>query len=110
MEKDRERQILEHVQRTRGASDAEIARINTLSKTSTEGMNSTDKHKSSTGTSTGCLRRAVGRGAAGTDPVPRCGALVGRSASIDALYSVDLVRERRPARGRAKSSCCAPGG
>jgi hypothetical protein len=42
--------------------------------------------------------------------VPRSGALVGWMASIDAVDSVDLVRERRPARGRAKSSCCAPGG
>ena len=42
--------------------------------------------------------------------MPRSGALVGWMASIDAVASVDLVRERRPARGRAKSSCCAPGG
>ena len=42
--------------------------------------------------------------------MPRSGALVGWMASIDAVDSVDLVRERRPARGRAKSSCCAPGG
>ena len=56
------------------------------------------------------LRRAAGRGAAGRDPVPRSGALAGWLASIDAVDSVDLVRERRPARGRAKSSCCAPGG
>ena len=42
--------------------------------------------------------------------MPRSGALVGWMASIDAVDSVDLVRERRLARGRAKSSCCAPGG
>jgi len=42
--------------------------------------------------------------------VPRSGALVGWMASIDAVDSVDLVREWRPARGHAKSSCCAPGG
>ena len=56
------------------------------------------------------LRRAAGRGAAGRDPVPRSGALAGCMASIDAVDSVDLVGEWRPARGRAKSSCCAPGG
>ena len=42
--------------------------------------------------------------------MPMSGALVGWMASIDAVDSVDLVRERRPASGRAKSSCCAPGG
>ena len=56
------------------------------------------------------LRRAAGRGAAGTDPAPRRGALVGRSASIDALYRVDLVRERHPAGRRASTCCCGSGG
>eukprot|EP01043_Picozoa_sp_COSAG02_P008750 COSAG02_NODE_286_length_25649_cov_13.411272_3_plen_128_part_00 len=56
------------------------------------------------------LRRAAGRGAAGRDPGPRSDALAGWLASIDAVDSVDLVGDRRPARGRAKSSCCAPGG
>ena len=56
------------------------------------------------------LRRAAGRGAAGRVPGPRCGALVGWMASIDAVHSVDLVGEWRPARRRSKSSCCAPGG
>ena len=56
------------------------------------------------------LRRAAGRGATGRDPGPRCGALVGWMASIDAVHSVDLVGEWHPARRRSKSSCCAPGG
>ena len=48
-----------------------------------------------------------GRGAAGTDPAPRRGALDCWSASIDALYRVDLVRERRPAGRRASSLAVA---
>ena len=47
------------------------------------------------------LRRAEGRGVAGRDPGSKRGPLVGRVASLDAIHSVGLVGERRPARGRA---------
>ncbi len=48
------------------------------------------------------LRRAVGRGVAGRDLSPRRGASVGWLASIDAIESVGLVGEWRPAGARAR--------
>ena len=52
------------------------------------------------------LRRAAWRGAAGTDHGSRRGALVGWLASLDALCSVGLVGEWRPAGARALCGCC----
>jgi hypothetical protein len=51
------------------------------------------------------LRRAEGRGVAGRDPGPKRGPLVGRVASLDAIHSVGLVGERRPAGARARCGC-----
>ena len=48
------------------------------------------------------LRRAVGRGVAGRDLSPRRCASVGWLASIDAIESVGLVGEWRPAGARAR--------